>query len=62
VVKATNVEIFDSQGISHILSATFVRRALNEWIDSLWDNPDNKVESFVDSEKLAWAVEKAMGS
>ena len=37
-------------------------RALNEWIDSLWDNPDNKVESFVDGEKLAWAVEKAMGS
>ncbi|HET6427260.1 MAG TPA: flagellar hook-basal body complex protein [Phycisphaerae bacterium] len=29
--RDTNIEIFDSQGVSHVLSATFVRRSANVW-------------------------------
>jgi len=37
--------------------------ALNEWIETLWDNPENKVDdSYLDDEKKAWAVEKVTGS
>ncbi len=36
-------------------------RALQEWIDSLWDDPDNLVDdTFLDAEKIAWAVEQAV--
>ena len=35
-------------------------KALEEWVASLWDNPDNLIDdSFLDSEKKAWAMEKA---
>ncbi len=30
-IRDTNIEIFDSQGVSHVLSATFVRRSANYW-------------------------------
>ncbi|TET18063.1 MAG: hypothetical protein E3J75_00955 [Dehalococcoidia bacterium] len=35
-------------------------KALDEWVSSLWDNPENEVESYLDNEKKAWAIEKAM--
>jgi parvulin-like peptidyl-prolyl isomerase len=35
-------------------------KVLNEWTSSLWDNPDNKVESYLDDVKKAWAIEQAM--
>ena len=35
-------------------------KALDEWVFSLWDNPENEVESYLDNEKKAWAIEKAM--
>lgn len=35
-------------------------KVLDEWASSLWDNPDNKVESYLDDEKKAWAIEQAM--
>jgi parvulin-like peptidyl-prolyl isomerase len=34
--------------------------ALNEWIGALWDDPENKVESYLDAESKAWAIEQAM--
>ena len=35
--------------------------ALNEWVLALWDDPENEVDdSYLDDEKKAWAVEKAM--
>jgi parvulin-like peptidyl-prolyl isomerase len=34
-------------------------KVLNEWVSSLWDNPDNKVENYLDDEKKAWAVDQA---
>jgi len=36
--------------------------ALDEWIQSLNDDPDNEVESLLSGDKIAWAVEKATGS
>ena len=37
-------------------------KAFDEWISSLWDDPENKVESYLDAEKKAWAVERASRS
>jgi len=38
-------------------------KALQDWVDSLWDDPDNLVDdSFLDDEKIAWAVDEAMKS
>ncbi|MBU2608231.1 MAG: peptidylprolyl isomerase [Chloroflexi bacterium] len=34
-------------------------KALNEWVESLWDNPNYTVESFLDNEKVNWALDKA---
>ena len=36
--------------------------ALNEWVSSLWDNPENDFDdSYLDDEKKAWAIVKAIG-
>ena len=35
-------------------------KALNEWVSSLWDNPENKVESYLDDEKKELAVERVI--
>jgi len=37
-------------------------KALNDWVSSLWDNPENKVDSYLDEEKKAWAIEKVIES
>jgi len=37
----------------------FKDKVLDEWVSSLWDNPDNKVESYLDDEKMMWAVDQA---
>jgi len=35
--------------------------ALNEWLSSLWDDPENEIDdSYLDDEKKAWAVNKAI--
>ena len=35
-------------------------KALNEWGNSLWDDPDNLInDSFLDYEKMTWAIEQA---
>ena len=36
------------------------QKALSEWLASLWDNPETEVEDYLDSEKMAWASDKAM--
>jgi len=37
-------------------------KALSDWASALWDDPENAVESYLDDEKKAWAVERALGS
>ena len=34
---------------------------LDDWINSLWDDPNNKFESYLSSAQKAWALEKALG-
>jgi parvulin-like peptidyl-prolyl isomerase len=36
-------------------------KALNDWVSSLWDDPENKIESYLDDDKKSWAILKAMG-
>ncbi len=31
-------------------------KALNEWLLALWDDPQNKIENYLDDEKKAWAI------
>jgi len=37
-------------------------KALNDWVSALWDNPKNVIESYLDAEKKAWAIDKVSGS
>jgi len=35
--------------------------ALNEWVTSLWDDPENVIDdSYLDDEKKAWAINRAI--
>lgn len=35
-------------------------RVFDEWVSSLWDDPENEVDdSYLDAEKKAWAIEQA---
>jgi len=36
--------------------------ALDEWLSSLLDDPENKIESYLDENKKSWAISKATGS
>jgi len=37
--------------------------ALNEWVSSVWDDPENEIDdSYLDAEKKAWAIERAKES
>jgi len=36
-------------------------KALEEWVSSLWDDPENEVDdSYLDDEKKAWAISRAV--
>jgi len=35
--------------------------ALQEWVSSLWDDPETKIEDYLDSSKKAWAIDKVAG-
>jgi len=34
--------------------------ALREWLSSLWDDPENEIEDYLDEEKKAWAVNRVI--
>ena len=34
--------------------------AFTEWIKALRDDPENKIENYLDAEMVAWAVDRAM--
>jgi parvulin-like peptidyl-prolyl isomerase len=38
----------------------FKQEYLDEWVSSLWDDPGNEIESYLDEEKQAWAIDQAM--
>ena len=36
-------------------------RAFNEWVTSLWDDPDNEVDdSYLDAARKAWAIQRLL--
>lgn len=35
--------------------------ALGDWIEALWDDPDNDIQSYLDEEKIDWAVSQVIG-
>ncbi|MFC1992429.1 peptidylprolyl isomerase [Chloroflexota bacterium] len=35
-------------------------KALDDWSASLWDDPQNEIESFLDEEKRSWAILQAL--
>jgi len=51
----------DSRSISDEDRDFLKNKALSDWITSLSDDPEDKVESYLDSDKKAWAVDKALG-
>ena len=54
--KADNRQIEDAD--RDLLKA----KALSDWVSALWDNPENIVESYLDDEKKAWAIERTLKS
>lgn len=55
------VEREDSRQVSDEDREFLKAAALNDWVASLWTDPANKVESYLDSEKKAWAIKKVLG-
>ena len=35
-------------------------KAFTKWVEALWDDPENKIENYLDDRNTAWAIEKAM--
>lgn len=35
-------------------------KAIDNWVDSLWDNPENEVASYLTDEKKLWLIEQVM--
>ncbi len=55
--KAENRQIEDTD--RDLLKAV----AFNDWLSELWDNPENEIDdSYLDDEKKAWAVDRALKS
>ena len=54
--KADNRQIEDAD--RDLLKA----KALSDWVSALWDNSENIVESYLDDEKKAWAIERTLKS
>ena len=54
--------IEEGRQISEIDRDFLKSMALDEWIASLWDDPETVVESYLDAEKITWAIDRAVGS
>ena len=55
------VDIEENRKISDEDKELLKNVALNKWIEATVNNPDNKVESYLDDEKMAWAIRRAAG-
>ena len=51
----------DNREISDEERDLLLGMALNEWVTSLWDDPENEIDdSYLDDEKKAWAINRAI--
>ena len=55
------VEIDQSREIAEEDRDLLKSKALSDWISALWDNPDYKIESYLDDQKKDWAVSRVAG-
>jgi len=60
LVKVMGIE--DNKQIEEDDRELLKAKALNEWVSALWDDPDNKVDSYLDDEKKGWAIWRAIES
>ena len=49
----------DNKQISDDDRSLLKTKALNDWVSALWDDPENKVDDYLDSDKKLEAVERA---
>jgi len=57
LVKVTEVtEVDENKQIADEDRDLLKADALNKWVEALWDNPDNKVVSYLDDAKKQWAI------
>jgi parvulin-like peptidyl-prolyl isomerase len=50
------VDIDDNRKIGDDNRDLLKNKALNDWLLALWNDPENKVESYLDDQKMQWAV------
>jgi hypothetical protein len=55
------IEKDDNREISEDDRNFLKAKALEEWVSSLRSNPENEIESYLNAEKMAWAVEQVTG-
>lgn len=56
------VDIDDNRQIEEEDRDLLKADALTKWVEALWDDPDNKIESYLDDEKKEWAILHAIES
>ncbi len=56
------VDIDDNRQIEEENRDLLKADALSKWVEALWDDPDNKIESYLDDEKKEWAILHAIES
>ena len=55
------LEIDENREIADEDRETLKAAIEEEWFLALWDDPDNEVESFLDTEKKQWAYLRVVG-
>lgn len=51
----------DNRAIDDIDKNIMTSKAMDEWVISLWDDPKNEVnDSFLNNERIAWAIQQAI--
>ncbi|HEY54919.1 MAG TPA: hypothetical protein G4N91_01375, partial [Dehalococcoidia bacterium] len=55
------VEMDDNRQIEEEDRELLRASALADWIEALWDDPDNDIQSYLDEEKIQWAISQVIG-
>jgi parvulin-like peptidyl-prolyl isomerase len=56
------IDVDDNRPISDDDRSILKYQVWQDWVQSLWDDPNNIVESYLDNDKINWAVEHAAHS
>ncbi len=56
------VDIDDNREIGDEDRDLLKAKALNKWLSALWDDPENKVENYLDGQKKEWAISQVSRS